>query len=358
MNIGLIGPPRSGKTTVFHLLTGTENDPNAAFKREALHAVTHVPDERVEKLAEISGSKKTDYVTVEYVDTPGIEEGSSKQNWFEGQVMSELKNSDALLLIVRDFGEEEVDALHPEKDIRSVQDELIFADFVVLEKRLTKLNKQRRLKPMTNEEQHEMTVLEHAHAMLEEEKPLRNLEVNAADKKLLRGFQLLSEKPILAVVNVADDKLADSASEIQAINEKLADIGIHAISLSAQIEGEVAMLEGEEREEFMKDLGIEDAARDRVLRASFELLGMHTFLTTGDKESRAWPIIRDATAVEAAGVIHTDLAHGFIRAEVVHFDDFVREGGYPGCRDKGLLRLEGKDYIVKDGEVLVIRHSG
>ncbi len=358
MNIGLIGPPRSGKTTVFHLLTGTENDPNAAFKREALRAVTHVPDGRVEKLAEISKSPKTDYVTVEYVDTPGIEEGSSKASWFEGQVMSELKNSDALLLIVRDFGEEEVDALHPEKDIRSVQDELVFADFVVLEKRIAKLNKQRRVKPMSNEEQHEMGVMERAHALLEEGKPLRDMEVDATDKKLLRGFQFLSEKPILAVVNVADDKLADSAGEIEALNEKLADSGIHAISLSAQIEGEVALLEGEEREEFMKDLGIEDAARDRILRASFTMLGMHTFLTTGDKESRAWPLMHDATAVEAAGVIHTDLAHGFIRAEVVHFDDFVREGGYPGCRDKGLLRLEGKDYVVKDGDVLVIRHSG
>ena len=358
MNIGLIGPPRSGKTTVFHLLTGTENDPNAAFKREALHAVTHVPDKRVDKLAEISESKKKEYVTVEYVDTPGIEEGSSKQNWFEGQVMSEIKNSDALLLIVRDFGADEVDSLHPEKDIRSVQDELIFADFVVIEKRLEKLQKQRRVKPMSNEELHEMAVMERAHATLEAGQPLRMLELDAIDKKLLRGFQCLSEKPILAVVNVSDDKLADAASEMQTLNEKLADSGLQAIALSAQIEGEIALLEGEERDEFMKDLGITDAARDRILRASFELLGMHSFLTTGDKESRAWPIMRDATAVEAAGVIHTDLAHGFIRAEVVHYDDFVREGGYPGCRDKGLLRLEGKEYVVKDGDVLVIRHSG
>lgn len=358
MNIGLIGPPRSGKTTVFHLLTGTENDPNAAFKREALRAVTHVPDKRVDKLAEMSNSKKTDYVTVEYVDTPGIEEGSSKQNWFEGQVMSEIKNSDALLLIVRDFGAEEVDSLHPEKDIRSVQDELVFADFVVIEKRLDKLNKQRRVKPITGEEQHELSVLEHAHAALEEGKPLRMLEMDAVDKKLLRGFQCLSEKPLLAIVNVADDKLAASDAQVQALNESLADCGVQAIALSAQIEGEIALLEGEEREEFMKDLGITDAARDRVLRSSFELLGMHSFLTTGDKESRAWPIMRNATAVDAAGVIHTDLAHGFIRAEVVHYDDFVREGGYPGCREKGLLRLEGKDYIVKDGDILVIRHSG
>ncbi|MBU0690671.1 YchF family ATPase [bacterium] len=358
MNIGLIGPPRSGKTTVFHLLTGTENDPNAAFKHEALHAVTHVPDVRVDKLAELSNSKKKDYVTVEYVDTPGIEEGSSKQNWFEGQVMSEIKNSDALLLIVRDFAGDDVSELHPEKDIRSVQDELVFADFVVIEKRLDKLHRQRKVKPATNEEQHEIAVMERAHAILEEGKPLRLLELDAIDKKLMRGFQCLSEKPILAIVNVADDKLADSAAQVQALNASLADQGINTIALSAQIEGEIALLEGEEREEFMKDLGITEAARDRVLRASFELLGMHSFLTTGDKESRAWPIMRDATAVEAAGVIHTDLAHGFIRAEVVHYDDFVREGGYPGCRDKGLLRLEGKDYIVKDGDVIVIRHSG
>jgi ribosome-binding ATPase len=358
MNIGIIGPPRSGKTTVFHLLSGTVNDPNAAFKHEALRAVTHVPDARVEKLAEMSSSRKKDYVTVEYVDTPGIEEGSSKHDWFEGQVMGELKNSDALLLVVRDFGADEVKELNPARDIRSVQDELILADFVVLEKRLEKLQRQRRVKTATHEEMHEQGVLERGHAVLDAGKPLRSLQLDPVDKKMLRGFQFLSEKPLLAIVNVSDDKLESSAAEIEKLNKELAESGIHAIALSAQLEGEIALLEGEERDEFMKDLGITEAARERVLRASFELLGMHSFLTTGDKESRAWPIMQNATAVEAAGVIHTDLAHGFIRAEVVHYDDFVREGGYAGCRAKGLVRLEGKEYVVKDGDILVIRHSG
>jgi ribosome-binding ATPase YchF (GTP1/OBG family) len=255
MNIGLIGPPRSGKTTVFHLLSGTKNDPAAAFKHEALRSVTHVPDARVDKLAEMSKSKKTDYVTVEYVDTPGIEEGSSKQNWFEGQVMGELKNSDALLLIVRDFGADEVKELNPARDIRSVQDELILADFVVLEKRLEKLKRQRRVKTATHEEQHEQGVLERAHAVLDAGKPLRSLELDHVDKKMLRGFQFLSEKPLVAIVNVSDDKLESSAAEIEKLNAELAESGIHAIALSAQLEGEIALLEGEERDEFMKDLG-------------------------------------------------------------------------------------------------------
>lgn len=357
MNIGIIGPSRSGKTTTFHLLTGTEAKPAEEFKHEVQHGVTHVPDARVDKLAEISHSKKSVYVTVEYVDTPALEAGASKSDWFRAAMDGGIKVTDALLLVVRAFGAEDIPGgIAPLRDIVAVQDELVLADLIILENRLDRLQKQRRVKPPSPEEKMEMDLLTKAHQYLNEGKPLRTLELEHNEKKALRGFQFLSEKPLLAVVNAAEETLA--STDLHKLNDDVKPHRIQVIALSAKLEGEIARLPQDEQEAFMADIGVHELARDRVLQASFDLLGLQSFLTTGDKESRAWPIHKGESAVDAAGVIHTDLAKGFIRAEVVHYDDFVREGGYPGCKAKGLLRLEGKDYAVRDGDVLVIRHSG
>ncbi|MBI5059433.1 redox-regulated ATPase YchF [candidate division KSB1 bacterium] len=359
MNIGIIGPPQSGKTTTFHLLTGTAHDPAASFKREVQHAVTDVPDRRVDKLSEMSQSKKTVYVTVEYVDTPGIEHGGSKTEWFAAAIEGGVKNSDALLTVVRAFGEDSAAReLNPQRDILAIQDELVFADLVVLENKLSRLEKQRRVKAATPDEKHEAELLHRGLELLQTGQPLRLLTLDAHDKKALRGYQFLSEKPLLAIVNAADDRLQQINSSLAALNGALAAHGIQAIALSALVEAEIAGLDSESQAAFMSDLGVEELARDRVLRASYALLGLQSFLTTGDKESRGWSIHKGDSALDAAGVIHTDLAKGFIRAEVVNYDDFVREGGYAGCRAKGLVRLEGKEYPIKDGDILVIRHSG
>ena len=357
MNIGIIGPARSGKTTTFHLLTATEAKPGDEFKHEVQHGVTHVPDARVDKLSEMSASKKSVYVTVEYVDTPALEQGASKSDWFRAAMDGGIKMTDALLLVVRAFGADDMAAgIDPLRDILAVQDELVLADMIILENRLERLQKQRRVKAPLPEEKLEMDLLTKAHAHLSEGKPLRTLELDPADKKALRGFQFLSEKPMLAVINAAEDTL--KTTDLGKLNAELKPHQFQAIALSAKLEGEIARLPKDEQEAFMADIGVSELARDRVLQASFSLLGLQSFLTTGDKESRAWPIHKGDTAVDAAGVIHTDLATHFIRAEVVHYDDFVREGGYPGCKAKGLLRLEGKEYPVKDGDILVIRHSG
>jgi ribosome-binding ATPase len=359
MNIGLIGLPQSGKTTIFHLLTGTDPDPSATFKREVLHGVTHVPDPRVDKLAEMSHSKKVVYVTVEYADTPGLEAGASKSDWFSGAIAAGLKTSDALVLVVRVFGEDLVyEGFNPFRDISSVQDELILADLVVLENKLERLNKQRRVKLPTPDEKFEVDLLVRGKEHLESGLPLRTMPMDEHEKKALRGYQFLSEKPMLAVLNSADDTLIEVTAKLNELNARLQPHHVSAIALSAKLEGEIANLEGEEQKVFMADLGVSELARDRVLRASFHLLGLQSFLTTGDKESRAWQIHKGGNWLDAAAGIHTDLAHAFIRAEVVHYDDFVREGGYPGCKAKGLVRLEGKEYPVKDGDILVIRHSG
>lgn len=358
MNIGIIGPPQSGKTTTFHLLTGTAADPAAAFKREVQHAVTSVPDTRVDTLSDLSQSKKSIYVTVEYVDTPGIEQGGGKSDWFATAIEGGVKNADALLMVVRAFGADTAGkSLDPVRDLLSVQDELILADMVVLENKLNRLEKQRRVKAPSADEKHESDVLHKGMELLQSGKPLRLLELDEHERKLLRGFQFLSEKPLLAIVNSAENTLSTVSASLQAMNQELAAQRIHAIALSAQVEAEIAAMDEQEQAAFMADLGVSELARDRVLRASFDLLGLQSFLTTGDKESRAWPIHKGDTALDAAAVIHSDLAKGFIRAEVVHFDDFVRERGYAGCRAKGLVRLEGKEYKVKDGDILVIRHS-
>ncbi|RPH95415.1 redox-regulated ATPase YchF [candidate division KSB1 bacterium] len=359
MNIGIIGPARSGKTTTFHLLTGTLPKHADEFKREVQHGTTHVPDTRVDRLAEMSNSKKSTYVTVDYLDTPPLDAGASKSEWFTAAMEGGVKHSEALLLVVRAFGADEISSgLDPLRDISTVQEELVLADMIILEKRIEKLDKQRRVKPLSVEEKLEHEVLARASEHLSAGKPLRTLTLEHVEKKMLRGFQFISEKPLLALVNAGDDTLQKSISDLTNLNSQLQPLQIHAIALSAKLEGEIANLPAEEQTEFMDDIGVHELARDRVLRASFEMLGLQSFLTTGEKESRAWPMEKGGTAVDAAGVIHTDLAHGFIRAEVVHYNDFVREGGYPGCKQKGLLRLEGKEYIVKDGDILLIRHSG
>ncbi|MFZ5434242.1 MAG: DUF933 domain-containing protein, partial [Calditrichota bacterium] len=347
------------KTTTFHLLTGTEPDEAAAFKHEVQRGITHVPDERVDTLSQISASKKNTYVTVEYVDAPAFDAGAAKSDWFASALEGGIKNSEALLLVARAFGADELGTkLDPLRDILAVQDELILADLIILEKKLERLQKQRRVKMPTPDEKMEMDVIERATAHVSAGTPLRTLILDPNEKKVLRGFQMLSEKPLLAVINAADDTLTELSDSLPKMNETLAPQQLHAIALSAKLEGEIARLPEDEQAVFMADIGVTELARSRVLKASFDLLGLQSFLTTGEKESRAWPIHKGETAVDAAAVIHTDLARGFIRAEVVHYDDFVREGGYPGCKTKGLLRLEGKEYPVKDGDILLIRHSG
>lgn len=357
MNFGIIGLPRSGKTTTFHLLTGTEADPSGDYKREVIRMVTHVPDDRVDRLAGITGSKNKAYITVEYVDTPGLEQGSSKTDWFSSAIVGGLKNSDALLHVVGCFETEGCDISGLLKGIRQVEDELMLADLVITEKRQDKLARQRKVKKLSPEEQIESDLLESGRVHLEEGRPLRTLPLDEAGKKLFRGFQFLSEKPVLAVINISEAFLQKAANAIDELNTALSDSGIRAMVLSAVLEGEIAALEEEEREAFLKDLGVTELARDRVIRAGFEQMDLLTFLTTNEKESHAWPLRKGGTAQEAAGVIHTDMAKGFIRAEVVSFEEFVAEGGYAGCRSKGILRSEGRGYEVKDGDVLLIRHS-
>jgi GTP-binding protein YchF len=355
MNIGIIGPPLSGKTTTFHLLTATLPDPSAAFKREVQTGVTHVPDARVVKLAEISHSKKIIYTTVEYVDTPGIEAGASKTDWFAAALSGGVKNSDALLLVVRAFGADQLSAgADPERDIRAVQDELILADLVVLDNRLERMRKQRRVKAISPQETAEMELLERGKLCLESGMPLRMMNLLPPESKMLRGFQFLSAKPMLVVVNVGEGEVASAKADDFGLS---AESGLPGVVVSAPIELEISRLSADEQKEFLSDLGLAEPSLDRVIRASYGLLGVISFFTVGEDEVRAWTIRRGTVAREAAGAIHSDIERGFIRAEVVRWDDLLRHQTMAHCRDKALLKLEGKEYVVADGDVVHFRFN-
>lgn len=358
MNIGLVGLPKSGKTTTFHLLTGTKPDPAHAFRREAMRAVAAIPDERVEKIAALTGSAKTAHVSVDYCDTPPVETGSAKAEWFTTQVSAHLKLADALVQVVRAFGksemEEEIDIL---RDIRRVEDELIFADLVVLDGRHKKLEKMARVSPLSAEDKREVELLEQGKAALEDNRPLRLLELSAEDEKRLRGFRFLSEKPLLVLVNADEKELPNVQAALPQFEAELAQKNTKILAFCVDLEQEIAELPDDEQAAFLADMGVTEPARRRVLRASFDLLGLLSFFTTNEKETHAWTLRGGETALDAAATVHTDFARRFIRAEVVSFEDFAAHGGYPGCRQKGLLRLEGKDYRVKDGDILLIRHN-
>jgi GTP-binding protein YchF len=356
MKIGLIGLPKSGKTTLFNLLTGS-SVPTSRYDggRAELHTgVARVPDPRVDRLSALFSPKKTTYATFEVVDLAGIEKGGRAS-----LETREFRSADALLHVVRGFADEARGPADPRRDIVDLETELILADLEVVDRRLERLEasiKKRR----TDAEVAEQEVLRRLKTALESETPLRAAGLSAEDARIVRGFTFLSQKPILHCVNLEEKAVADGARVVERFG--LQDVAGRPHTrvgwVSAVIETEVAQLAGEEQEAFLADLGLEEPAIRRVLHDCYALLGLISFFTTGDDEVRAWPIVAGTRAHDAAGVIHSDIARGFIRAEVNGYDELVAAGGdFAVLRAKGLLRLEGKDYVVRDGEVCHFRFN-
>ena len=349
MELGIVGLPRAGKTALFGALTGQGLDA-ASHGRDKHTAAIKVPDPRIDRLSEIFKPRKTTYAEVVFVD-PGAEPGDAA----EYRVLTEtlagaLRNVDALVHVVRAFSDPSVpraqNSKTPLEDARGLEEELIMRDLGLIEKRLERLRKERG-KPENAAEQ---ALLERAQAQLDAAHPLRDLEWSEDQMGRLRGFQFLSLKQVLVVLNVGEEALggppvADAAG--------LPD----AIALCAKIEREIAELAVEEQREFLLQLGIERPARDVFLRAAYRLLHLVSFFTVGEDEVRAWPVRRGSTALVAAGKIHTDIARGFIRAEVIHYDDLVRCGSMSAAKTQGLLRLEGKEYGMRDGDIAHFRFS-
>ena len=357
MKTAIIGLPMVGKTSLFTILTGAHESARVG-SMETRVGVTRVPDARVEALAELYQPPKVTHAVVEYVDFPSI----SKEALRDPSYLASLRVADALAHVLRVFESDvvphekgSVDAM---RDLEDVETELILSDLVVVEKRMERLDKDRK-KIKNPELDREYELLERAKATLEADKPLRNLEVSADDEKRLRGFQFLSQKPMLYVLNIGEN----DAARLHELEEEYRSgplAGRPRTTVAAvcgKIEAELAELSPEEAKEYLASYGLKEGGLERLITATYALLGLMSFLTAGEDEVRAWTIPMNSTAVKAAGAIHTDFEKKFIRAEVVNWKNLIDLGGYAGLREKGLLRLEGKEYIVQDGDVLVIRHG-
>ena len=357
MKTAIIGLSSVGKSTLFSLLTGSPAAPPSG-RPEARTGMARVPGPRVDRLSEMYRPKKETYATVEYVDVPGVGKG-------EGSALVDLpalRGVDALVHVVRAFESDMTPhpdgSVDPMRDARMLELELILADLGAVEKRLEKLDSN--IKKLNRpEDVSERVLFLKMKEVLEAEKPLRELELSEEERRRLRNYSFLTEKPILLVVNVGEDQMrgASALLESSGLAAFARAPGRALCPVAATIEAEVAQLSAEDARAFREDLGLEEPGLDRVIRTSYALLGLISFLTAGEDECRAWTIRKGTKAQVAAGTIHSDIERGFIRAEVVAFDDLVAAGSLAACREKGTLRLEGKEYVVRDGDVINFRFN-
>ncbi|PSL45926.1 hypothetical protein B0H94_106184 [Salsuginibacillus halophilus] len=363
LTTGIVGLPNVGKSTLFNAITqaGAESanypfctiDPNVG--------IVEVPDPRLQKLTDLVQPKQTVPTAFEFTDIAGIVEGASKGEGLGNQFLSHIREVDAISHVVRCFDDGNIThvsgSVDPIRDIEVINLELILADLETVNKRLAKVSKM--AKSGDKEAKAEEAVLEKLRETFEGEKPARSLELSKEEYEIVQGFHLLTMKPVLYAANVSEEDLqSDEDNEnVQRVKAFAAEEGAEVITICASIEAEIAELEGEERQEFLDDLGIEEAGLDQLIRAAYGLLGLATYFTAGEQEVRAWTIRKGMRAPEAAGVIHTDFQRGFIRAEVVAYDDLMDAGSMNAAKEAGKVRLEGKDYLVKDGDVIHFRFN-
>ena len=361
LKCGIIGLPLSGKTTVFNVVTkaGAEVKTYAGGKTEPNRAMVLVPDHRFDALVRLFEPKKETAATVEFVDLAGLSKNASKGEGLGNAFLSFVAESDALIHVVRLF--ENSDVPHPESSIDPLRDweivemELIFRDLAVIENRLARLAAKKKNIPAEREEQ---ALLERCQSCLLDEKPLRSLDLDGEEKKTLSGFTFVTLKPEMVVANLDESQTADDLPGLEALRSLAEDRGLTFVKVFGKMEMELALIAPEEQEEFMADLGVEEPGRNRLISKAYDLLGLISFFTTGKDEVKAWTLHKGETAVDAAGTIHSDLARGFIRAQVVSFKDFMdNDESMAKCREKGVLRLEGKDYKVADGDMIEIRFN-
>ncbi|MGD0885669.1 MAG: redox-regulated ATPase YchF [Thermodesulfovibrionales bacterium] len=364
MRLAMIGLSNSGKTTVFNALTGqnVETTVYPTLSGEPSLGVVKVPDLRVNRLCEIYKPKKVTHATVEYVDYIGLTKGDLNQN---RKVFDLIKDVDAIVHVVRAFEDESIshpmNAVNPLHDVETVELELIFGDLEFVEKRLQRMDEASRKGKKPHEG--EKRLLLKCKEALEKEISLRNVTFDEEEQKLMKPLQFVSTKPEVVVLNLSEEDLrSEKSSALQRATEKyLADTGIalttKVVALCGKIEMEIAQLSPDEARAFLDDLGIAEPALSKLIHMSYDLLGLISFLTFGEDEVRAWTVTRGMNAQKAAGKIHSDIERGFIRAEVVSYDDFIAAGTLSAARDKGLLRLEGKTYEVKDGDMINFRFN-
>lgn len=361
MKTGIIGLPRVGKTSLFKILTKADIENRAyANPKEAHIGVATVPDDRLDRLAELCNPKKLVHAQVEFADVAAIGQEALKETAF----LANLRGVDALAHVVRAFEDDSiphVGPINPLRDIKNVDFDLIVSDLGQVESRLERMMKDLK-KKKTPELEREHELLLRAKAHLETERPLREMEMTKDEKKIFRGFMFLSEKPILYVLNIGEStqlgKDLEAAVEKYNLTEVASRPNTGASAICGKVEAELADMSDEDAAEFLGSYGLNDSGLTRLIRKTYELLGLISFFTVGEDECRAWTIERNTRAQNAAGAIHTDLEHHFIRAETIHWDLLLELGSEANARAVGKLRLEGKDYIVQDGDIMHIRHSG